>query len=100
MSITTHDITSERTTEIKAGRDGKLAIVLTGSHPAWIVGEQVSLIKNTCVFDVVFRYSGWWVQRRYTYDAEVDVLHFAGETPFDEARLHTLPDDMLFDPAA
>ncbi len=100
MSVTTHALASERTAEIKAGRDRKLAIVLGGSHPAWIVGEQVSLIKNTCMFDVVFRHGGRWVQRRYTYDAEVDVLHFAGETPFDEIRLHTLPDDMLFTPPA
>jgi len=96
VSVTTHDLAAEHTAEINAGRDRKLAIVLGGSHPAWIVGEQVSLIKNTCMFDVVFRYGGRWVQRRYTYDAEVDVLHFAGETPFDETRLHTLPDDMLF----
>lgn len=100
MSVTTHDTASERAAEINAGRDRKLAIVLGGSRPAWIVGEQVSLIKNTCMFDVVFRYGGRWVQRRYTYDAEVDVLHFAGETPFAETGLHTLPDEMLFDPAA
>jgi len=101
MSTTTYDVAAERTAEIKAGRDRKLAVVLGGKRPAWIVGEQVSLAKNTCVFDVVFRYGGRWVQRRYTYDAEVDVLHFAGETPFDETRLHTLPDDVLFNcPAA
>jgi hypothetical protein len=100
MSVTTHDLAAERTAEIKAGRDRKMAIVLDGTQPAWIVGEQVSVIKNSCVFDVVFRYQGRWVQRRYTYDAEVDVLHFAGETPFDEARLHTLPDGMLFVPPA
>ena len=100
MSVTTHDIASEREAEIKATRDRKLAIILADSRPAWIVGEQVSIVKNNCVFDVVFRNGGRWVQRRYTYDAEVDVLHFAGETPFDEARLHTLPDDMLFEPTA
>ena len=96
MSVATHDIAADRVAEIKAGRDAKLAIVLGASHPAWVVGEQVSVVKNTCVFDVVFRYSGDWVQRRYTYDAEVNVLHFAGQTPFDETRLHTLSDDMLF----
>lgn len=100
MSITTQDLAADRTAEIKAGRDRKLAIVLSGNSPAWIVGEQVSVIKNSCVFDVVFRYGGRWVQRRYTYDAEVNVLHFAGETPFDKTRLHTLPDDMLFNPSA
>jgi hypothetical protein len=98
MPVTTYDIASEREAEIKASRDRKLSIILAGSRPAWIVGEQVSVIKNSCVFDVVFRYGGRWVQRRYTYDAEVDVLHFAGETPFDETRLHTLPDDMSFNP--
>ena len=98
MSVTRYDIASEREADIRASRDRKLSIILTGSRPAWLVGEQVSLIKNTCVFDVVFRYGGRWVQRRYTYDAEVDVMHFAGETPFDETRLHTLPDDMLFNP--
>ena len=100
MSIATHDIAADRVAEIKAQRDGKLAIVLGTSHPAWIVGEQVSVAKNTCVFDVVFRYNSVWVQRRYTYDAEVDVLHFAGQTPFDETKLHTLADDMLFNPPA
>ena len=98
MSATTYDIASEREAEIRASRDRKLSIILTGSRPAWIVGEQVSVVGNSCMFDVVFRYGGRWVQRRYTYDAEVDVMHFAGETPFDETRLHTLPDDMLFNP--
>ena len=98
MSASTFDIASEREAEIKASRDRKLTIILTGSRPAWIVGEQVSIVKNSCMFDVVFRYRGRWVQRRYTYDAEVDVMHFAGETPFDGTRLHTLPDDMLFNP--
>jgi hypothetical protein len=96
MAVTTHDLASERTADIRAMRDRRLAIILTGHQPAWIVGDQVSLVKNTCVFDVVFRYSRRWVQRRYTFDAEVDVLYFAGETPFDETRLHTLSDDMLF----
>jgi len=96
MSMATHDIAADRVAEIKAQRDRRLAIVLGGSHPAWVVGEQVSVVKNECVFEVVFRYSGDWVQRRYTYDAEVDVLHFAGQTPFDETKLHTLSDDMLF----
>jgi len=98
MSVNPYDSASEREAEIRASRDRKLSIILTGSRPAWIVGEQVSVIKNSCVFDVVFRNGGRWVQRRYTYDAEVDVMHFAGETPFDETRLHTLPDDMLFNP--
>jgi hypothetical protein len=96
MSITTYDIAAERAAEIKARRDRKFAIVLGNSRPAWIVSEQVSLVKNNCVFDVVFRDNGVWVQRRYTYDAEVDVLHFAGQTSFDEARLSALSDDMLF----
>ncbi len=96
MSIVTHDLAADRIAEIKARRDGKLAIVLRDIRPAWIVGEQVSPIKNECVFDVVFRYGGRWAQRRYLFDAEVDVLHFRGETPFDETRLHTLPDDGLF----
>jgi hypothetical protein len=100
MSVATHDTAAERIAEIKTKRDHKLAILLGSSHPAWIVGEQVSLAKNNCVFDVVFRYDGRWVQRRYNYDAEVDVLHFAGETPFEETKLHTLPDDMLFNPTA
>jgi hypothetical protein len=96
MSMATHDIAADRVAEIKASRDHKLDIVLGRNHPAWIVGEQVSLAKNSCMFDVVFRYNSIWVQRRYTYDAEVDVLHFAGQTPFDETKLHTLSDDMLF----
>lgn len=96
MPIATHDVAADRVAEIKAQRDHKLAIVLGGSHPAWIVGEQVSVVKNNCVFDVVSRYRSAWVQRRYTYDAEVDVLHFAGQTPFDETKLHTLSGDMLF----
>jgi len=100
MSITTYDPAGERAAEIKTARDRKLAIVLGSHHPAWIVIEQVSLANNTCVFEVVFRYGGRWVQRRYTYDAEVDVLHFAGEIPFDETRLHTLPDEMLLEPPA
>ena len=100
MSIATHDIAADQVDEIKAKRDCKLAIIVGSSQPAWIVGEQVSPAKNDCVFDVVFRYSGTWVQRRYTYDAEVDVLHFAGQTPFDETKLHALADDMLFRPPA
>jgi hypothetical protein len=96
MSIATHDIAADRVAEIKVKRDHKLAVVLGNSRPAWVVGEQVSVVKNNCVFDVVFRNNGMWVQRRYTYDAEVDVLHFAGQTPFDETKLHTLSDDMLF----
>jgi len=96
MSVTTYDIAADRITEIKARRDRKLAIVLRDSRPAWIVGEKVSPIKNDCLFDVVLRYGGRWAQRRYLYDAEVDVLHFSGETLFDETRLHTLPDDALF----
>jgi len=100
MSIVTHDLAADRIAEIKTGRDRKLAIVLQGTRPAWIVGEQASPTRNECVFDVVFRYGGRWVQRRYTYDAEVDVLHFRGETPFDETRLHTLPDEALFQASA
>jgi len=96
MSIVTHDLAADRIAEIKAGRDRKLAIVLQGTRPAWIVDEQASPTRNECVFDVVYRYGDRWVQRRYTYDAEVDVLHFRGETPFDEAELHTLSDDALF----
>ena len=100
MSVTTYDTTAERTAEIVAGRDRKLAIVLRNTRPAWIVSDQVNLAKNTCVFDVVFRYGGRWVQRRYIYDAEVDVLHFNGEALFDETRLLTLPNDQLFTPPA
>jgi hypothetical protein len=96
MSIVTHDLAADRIAEIKTGRDRKLGIVLWNIRPAWIVGEQASPTRNECVFDVVFRYGGRWVQRRYAYDAEVDVLHFRGETPFDGTRLHTLPDDALF----
>ena len=91
MSTATLDPATERVIEIQAARDAKLAIVLLGRHPAWIVDEQVSLAQNECVFDVVFRYDRCWVRRRYTYDAEVDVLHMRGEMPFDEAQLHTLP---------
>ena len=98
MSVTSYDTTAEHTAEIKAGRDRKLAIVLRNTRPAWIVSEQVNLAQNTCVFDVVFRYGGRWVQRCYIYDAEVDVLHFNGEVLFDETRLLTLPDDQLFTP--
>lgn len=92
MSATIPDVAAE----IKAGRDRKLAIVLGDARPAWVVGEQVSPSKNECMFEVVFRCGGRWVQRRYNYDAEVDVLYFSGEMPFDETRLHTLPDDALF----
>jgi hypothetical protein len=99
MPATTHETAAERIAEIKTKRDYKLAIVLGSSRPVWIVGEQVSLPENNCVFDVVFHHDGRWVQRRYNYDAEVDVLHFAGETFFDETKLHTLPDDMLFNPS-
>lgn len=100
MSVTNYDTTAEHTAEIKAGRDRKLAIVLHNTHPAWIVSEQVNLANNTCVFDVVFRYGGRWVRRRYIYDAEVDVLHFDGEASFDEAWLLTLSDEQLFAPPA
>jgi hypothetical protein len=93
MSADVQEMTVE---SIKVARDRKLAIVLRDKHPAWIVSEQVRLASNDCVFDVVFRYSGHWAQRRYIYDAEVDVLHFNGETLFDETRLHTLPDGQLF----
>ncbi len=96
MSAETQDIAAERTAEIRARRDDKLAIVLGNSRPAWIVAEQVSIVQNTCLFDVVFYAGGRWIQRRYNYDAEVDVLHFSGETPFDETQLHTLPDAQLF----
>jgi hypothetical protein len=96
----THDLTADRAAEIKAARDKKLAVVLQGQLPAWIVGEQASPVKNNCLFDVVFRAGGRWVQRRYDYDAEVDVLHFCGETPFDETLLHTLARDALFQPSA
>ena len=98
MSAASYDIAAEPIAEIKARRDRKLAIVLRNNHPAWIVSEQVNLDSHTCTFDVVFRYSGGWVQRRYIYDAEVDVLHFNGEILFDETQLHTLPGDMLFKP--
>ncbi len=98
MSVTSYDTTAEHTAEIVTGRDRKLAIVLRNTRPAWIVSEQVNLANSTCVFDVVFRYGGRWVQRRYIYDAEVDVLHFNGEAFFDETRLLTLPNDQLFTP--
>ncbi len=99
MSTAAQDLSDEGMAEIKARRDRKLAIVLRASRPAWIVAEQVDIVKKSCLFDVVFRRGGQWVQRRYNYDAEVDVLHFAGETAFDEAQLHTLPDEQLFRPA-
>lgn len=92
------DVQEMAVDSIKAGRDRKLAIVLQDKHPAWIVSEQLNLAENTLVFDVVFRYGGHWVRRRYIYDAEVDVLHFNGETVFDETSLHTLPSDQLFTP--
>jgi hypothetical protein len=95
MSADVQEMTVE---SIKAARDRKLAIVLRDKHPAWIVSETVRLAMNDCLFDVVFRYGGHWAQRRYIYDAEVDVLHFDGETAFDETRLHTLPGEMLFQP--
>jgi hypothetical protein len=95
MSADVQEMTVE---SIKVARDRKLAIVLRDKHPAWIVSERVRLASNDCVFDVVFRYSGHWAQRRYIYDAEVDVLHFNGETLFDGTQLHTLLDEMLFKP--
>ncbi len=96
MSATTEDTVAGQTAEIKARRDRKLAIVLRNSRPAWIVSEQVGTTTNTCLFDVVFQTGGRWVHRRYNYDAEVDVLHFSGETAFDENELHTLPAEQLF----
>ncbi len=87
---------SDRVAEIKAARDQKLAIVLRDKLPAWIVSDQVSVIQNSCIFEVVFNDGREWVQRRYDYDAEVDVLHFAGQTRFDEAGLPALPDDQAF----
>ncbi len=84
--------------DIRERRNRKLALVIASHLPAWIIQERVNTAEHTCIFDVVFRPEGVWQQRRYTFEAEVDVLHFRGAEPFDENKLDQLPKDMLYSP--
>jgi len=82
--------------DIKTKRDYKLENVLANHLPAWIVQERINTTLHTCTFDIVFRPASTWQKRRYTYDAEVDVLHYRGAEPFDEAGLGQLTKDLLY----
>ena len=85
-------------TDIQARRDRKLAPVVAKHLPAWIVQERINTSRHVCTFDLVFRPATTWLRRRYTYDAEVDVLHYRGEETFDEATLGELSKELLVRP--
>jgi hypothetical protein len=91
---------SPQVTELKELRDrrnAKLAPVVRDFKPAWIVDVSVQPSHAELVFDVVFRpYAGrGWIRRRYRYEGEVDVLHYAGEVEFPESALSQLPESAL-----
>jgi hypothetical protein len=44
----------------------------------------------------VLRPAHTWQRRRYTYEAEVDVLRYRGAEPFDEAKLGELAEEMPY----
>ena len=91
---------SPQTTEVKGLRDrrnAKLAPVIRDFKPAWILDVSEQPQHDELLFDVVFRpYVGrGWIKRRYRYEGEVDVLHYAGEVDFPEAEVTRLPDEAL-----
>ena len=83
--------------QLRDRRDLKLAPVVRDFKPAWILDVSVNPAHEELVFDLIFRpYAGrGWIKRRYRYDGEVDVLHYAGEVDFPEAEVTRLPDEAL-----
>lgn len=76
----------------QAARDRKVTVMLDPHMPAWLINEKVDLEKGEIQFDIVHRWplTGQWERRHFTYDAEVDVLHFRGSSPVAAGELARL----------
>ena len=85
-------MSADRVQAWRAARDHKVAVMLDPHAPAWLVNEKVDLEKGEIQFDIVHRWplTGQWERRHFTYDAEVDVLHFRGSSPVSSAELARL----------
>lgn len=83
--------------DLRDRRNTKLAPVIRDFKPAWIMDVNLQAQRDEMLFDVVFRpYAGrGWIKRRYRFEGEVDVLHYAGEVEFSEAEVLRLPDEFL-----
>ncbi|GEM_PF-6703878 len=82
----------------RAARDRKVAVMLDPHAPAWLLNEQVDAEAGRVQFDIVHRWplTGEWERRHFTYEIDVDVLHFRGASPVSPAELARLKDEARF----
>ncbi|MDQ7031053.1 MAG: hypothetical protein Q9O62_15415, partial [Ardenticatenia bacterium] len=82
----------------RSARDRKVAVMLDPHMPAWLLDEHVDTEAGLVQFDIVHRWplTGEWERRRFTYEIEVDVLHFRGSSPVSAAELARLKDEARF----
>lgn len=83
--------------EWRRRRDKKVAPLLEPRTPAWLFNEQIDTELEQIQFDLVHRWPVGvvgWTRRHYTYEVDVDVLHYRGETLVSAAeRAQLKPDD-------
>ena len=73
--------------EIRERRDRKVKPTLEPFVPIWLVAERVITEEGAVLFNVVFQDPAYgWLNRRYRYDAFIDVLYRMGERRISEAE--------------
>lgn len=86
--------------EWRRRRDEKVSPLLESRTPAWLFNETIDEDLEQIQFDVVHRWPvgvAGWTRRHYTYEVDVDVLHYRGETPVSAAERADLKPDDRFD---
>lgn len=82
----------------RKNRDAKVTRLLEPRTPAWLSNEKIDEEEQIIEFDLIHRWPvTGWARRRYVYDADVDVLHFRGETPISSAERAELSPEDRFD---
>lgn len=87
--------------EWRRRRDEKVAPLLEPRTPAWLLNEKIDEELEQIQFDLVHRWPvgvAGWTRRHYTYEVDVDVLHYRGETPVSSAERAKLQPADRFDP--
>lgn len=86
--------------EWRRRRNEKVAPLLESRTPAWLLNEQIDEELGQIQFDLVHRWPvgvDGWTRRHYTYEVDVDVLHYRGETPVSAAERAQLKPTDRFD---
>lgn len=85
----------------RAARDAKVRVLIDEKYPAWLLNETIDEENQTIQFDLVHYWPPYgWQRRHYTYEVEVDVLHFRGTHRLNaEERMKLKNEDLFYTPS-